>query len=432
MHEQAGGPPCGSGTAEMAEMTVVSTERLGSGQRPRARDCGITIGTFPPGEHNAITDVPGVAVGHSTIIRGEGVLVPGRGPVRTGVTAILPHPRDLFDEKVAGVVHSINGFGEVTNADQVREMGVIEGPIILTNTLNVPRVADYVIDWALARHFEMGVSDWNLSPIVAETNDQYLNDIRGRHVGREHVLAAIAGARSGPVAEGSVGGGTGMSCLGFKGGIGTASRTVAAGSERWTLGVLLQANFGRRGELRVDGVPVGRDLIGWLDEADRRHRATHAFPPGERIPRARATKDAPDPPASSKSIIIVIATDAPLTPRQLRRLAVRSSFGLARTGSTGSSTSGDFVIAFSTANRVAHRPAAPVQALSAVAETSPRGDTAPPPINDLFAAAIEATEEAVLNAVFKADTMIGRDGHVRHGLPIEETLAILRRHGARA
>jgi D-aminopeptidase len=400
-------------------MATMPDGTCNAARHPRARDCGIVIGSRTPGEHNAITDVPGVAVGHSTIIRGDGALVPGRGPVRTGVTAVLPHPGDLFREKVAGVVHRINGFGEVTNAEQVREMGVLEGPLLLTNTLNVPRVADYAIDWALERYPEMGVSDWNLSPIVAETNDQYLNDIRGRHVAREHVLAAIEGARSGPVEEGSVGGGTGMSCLGFKGGIGTASRLVDVGSVsavdntgtgRWTIGVLVQTNFGHRGELRVDGVPVGRELLGWLDEADRRHQQT-------------------DPGVTSKSIIIVVATDAPLTVRQLRRLAVRSSHGLARTGSMGSSTSGDFVIAFSTANRVAHQPAAPTYTWTSVAETSLRDDPSPPPINHLFEAVIEATEEAVLNAIFRADTMIGRDWHVRHGLPIEETLAILHRYG---
>ncbi len=407
-------------------------------RRPRARECGIVIGSLPPGEHNAITDVPGVAVGHCTLIRGDGALVPEQGPVRTGVTAILPHPGDLFYEKVVGTVHTINGFGEVTNADQVREMGVLEGPILLTNTLSVPRVADALIDWALMRYPQMGITDWNLSPIVAETNDQYLNDMRGRHVGPAHVTEAIAGARPGLVEEGAVGGGTGMSCFGFKGGIGTASRVVDAGAGRWTVGVLVQSNFGRRGELRVDGVPVGRELLPWLEEADRRHRERHPEAAAGREGRPGAPGSATgvagpgEPPQASdpgNSAILVIATDAPLTVRQLGRLAVRSSFGLARTGSLGDSSSGDFVIAFSTVNRVAHRPSAAAYSLGAVAETTSPDGASPPAINHLFAAVIEATEEAVLNSIFKADTMIGRDGHVRHGLPIEETLAILGHHG---
>ena len=196
--------------------------------RPRTRDCGIIIGALPTGAHNAITDVPGVKVGHSTLIEGEGPLIAGAGPVRTGVTAIWPHSGDLFYEKVAACVHTINGFCEVTNSDQVREMGVVEGPILITNTLNVPRVADYAIDWAFEHYPQMGITDWGISPVVAETSDMVLNDIRGRHVQREHVFAAIDGATAGPVEEGSIGGGTGMSCLGFKGGIGTASSSPSA------------------------------------------------------------------------------------------------------------------------------------------------------------------------------------------------------------
>ena len=391
--------------------------------RPRARDCGIIIGSLPTGAHNAITDVPGVKVGHSTLIDGEGPLVPGVGPVRTGVTAIWPHSGDLFYEKVAACVHTINGFGEVTNADQVHEMGVIEGPILITNTMNVPRVADYAIDWALDRYQQMGVTDWGISPLVSETSDLYLNDIRGRHVSREHVFAAIDGATAGPVEEGSVGGGTGMSCLGFKGGIGTASRIVEIGDRRFAVGVLVQSNFGRRGDLRIDGAPVGRELLPWLDEADRQHVTRRP----ERSPGGAQSKGASP---HSNSIIIVIATDAPLTVRELRRVAVRASFGLARVGSMGSTTSGDFVIAFSNANRAAHRPESSVYEWRALAEmvTRERPDD-PPPINAFFVAAIEATEEAILNSMFKSPTMVGRDGHVRHGLPIEETVHIMRRYG---
>ncbi len=393
--------------------------------RPGARDCGIIIGALPIGAHNTITDVAGVKVGHSTLIEGEGPLTPGAGPVRTGVTAIWPHSGDLFHEKVAACVHTINGFGEVTNSEQVHEMGVVEGPILITNTLNVPRVADYAIDWTFEHYPQMGITDWGISPVVAETSDMYLNDIRGRHVRREHVFAAIDGATGGPVEEGSVGGGTGMSCLGFKGGIGTASRIVEIGGSRFTVGVLVQSNFGRRGDLRIDGVPVGRELLPWLEEADRQHAAKH--PERNEV----KSKDAsPHSNSHSNSIIIVVATDAPLTVRELRRVAVRASFGLARVGSMGGTTSGDFVIAFSNANRVAHRPESSVYEWRALAEmlTRDRPDD-PPPINPFFIAAIEATEEAILNSMFKSPTMVGRDDHVRHGLPIEETVHIMRRYG---
>ncbi|HET7090680.1 MAG TPA: P1 family peptidase, partial [Anaerolineae bacterium] len=373
--------------------------------RPRTRDCCILIGALPTGTHNAITDVPGVKVGHSTLIEGEGALIPGSGPIRTGVTAVWPHSGDLFYEKVAACVHTINGFGEVTNSEQVHEMGVVEGPILITNTLNVPRVADYAIDWAFEHYPQMGITDWGISPVVAETSDMYLNDIRGRHVQREHVFAAIDGATAGPVEEGSVGGGTGMSCLGFKGGIGTASRIVGIGDRRFTVGVLVQSNFGRRGDLRIDGVPVGRELLTWLDEADRQHIAQH--PERNEVESKGA---APHSNSHSNSIIIVVATDAPLTVRELRRVAVRASFGLARVGSMGGTTSGDFVIAFSNANRVAHRPDSSVYEWHALAEmvTRERPDD-PPPISPFFIAAIEATEEAILNSMFKSPTMVGRD-----------------------
>lgn len=366
--------------------------------RPRARDLGIQIGALPTGKWNAITDVAGVRVGHTTLVRGEGSLIPGVGPVRTGVTAILPQPGDLFEEKVVAAVHRINGFGEVTNSEQVHEMGVLEGPIMLTGTMNVPRVADAVIDWALARNPAMGVTTWGISPIVAECSDAWLNDLRGRHVNAQHVFAAIEAATSGPVAEGCVGSGTGMSCYEFKGGIGTSSRVIDQSLGGFTVGVLVMSNFGRRTQLRIDGVPVGQALADWPEPA-----AT-AAPPGR------------------SSIIIVLATDAPMDPRQLRRLCVRAGAGLARTGSTYGTTSGDFLIAFSTANRIPHAPKEPSLPIRIVAEDGPV-------INALFGAVVEATEEAILNSLFKATTMVGRDGHTRYALPIEATLAILGRHG---
>jgi len=326
-----------------------------SEHRPRARDVGIRLGLLPTGTNNAITDVAGVTVGQTTIIRGEGKLVPGLGPVRTGVTAILPHDGDLFSEKVVACVETINGFGEVANALQVNEMGWLEGPIMLTNTLNVGAVCDYVMQWAMEHSQSMGVSTWGISPVVSETFDGYLNDIRGRHVKYAHVLSAIESAHGGAVEEGTVGGGTGMTCFGFKGGTGTSSRVVRiehAGLERsWTLGVLVQANFGTRELLMIDGVPVGRELHEWQPEA-------------------------PVPPKEG-SIVMVMATDAPLDFRQLGRVARRCGAGLARTGSIYGNTSGDFVIAFSTANTVPHDPTGLTRSVEVVNEVQRRGQEPP-------------------------------------------------------
>jgi D-aminopeptidase len=376
--------------------------------RPRARDLGLTFGDLPTGLHNAITDVPGVHVGHVTLIEGEGALIPGVGPIRSGVTAILPHEGSIFREKVAAAVHRINGFGEITNSDQVREMGVIETPILLTGTQNVPRVADAVLDWAFAQDPAMGVTTWGPSPLVAECSDMYLSDVRGRHVHSEHVIDAIGRASRGPVAEGGVGGGTGMSCCEFKGGIGTSSRVLPAGAGGYTLGALVMSNFGRREHLLVAGVPVGRELREWQGPASL-----------------------VNPDRLGSSIIMVLATDAPLDPRQLDRVSVRAGGGLARTGGLYSTSSGDFVIAFSTTNRVPHVPERPVLRQDVVAESMLAGQAYPatPVINLLFQAALEATEEAILNSVFAAETVVGRDYHVRHALPVEEVVRILRRCG---
>lgn len=376
--------------------------------RPRAREIGLKIGTLPTGQYNAITDVAGVLVGQVTLIEGDGPLVPRVGPIRTGVTAIRPHPGDVFREKVMACVHRINGFGEVTNAEQVKEMGVIETPILLTGTQNVPRVADAVLDWAFARDSEMGVTTWGPGPVVAECSDQYLSDVRGRHVRTEHVIQAIDSATSGSVAEGGVGGGTGMSCCEFKGGIGTSSRLIPAEAGGFTVGVLVMSNFGRREHLLVDGVPVGRALKDWNGPASQIN-----------------------PDSLGSSIIIILATDAPLDPRQLERLCVRAGAGLARTGGLYSTSSGDFVIAFSTANRVPHLPEAPILDYRQIAESLQLGQDWPATavINHLFQASIEATEEAILNSMFAAETMMGRDGHIRHAIPIEETVHIMRHFG---
>jgi D-aminopeptidase len=420
-------------------------------KRPRARDLGIKIGRIKTGRYNAITDVAGVRVGHVTLIEGAGKLVPGTGPIRTGVTAILPHGSDLFLEKVTGAVLSINGFGEVTNAEQIHEMGCLEGPIMLTNSLNVARVADAVIDWSLDRNKAMGTETWGISPVVAETNDMYLNDIRGRHVNRDHVFLAIDSAKGGPVEEGAVGGGTGMICYDFKGGIGTASRKLPDKLGGYAVGVLAQTNFGWRPQLMIDGVPIGRELEHYKPV----RRKTINPPPvtpaqaggarGARRPERsavvskEAAKQSPSRDlgiASQKtlamtrdarvtdsgSVIVVLATDAPCSTRILTRLAARAQNGLARTGSHTGNTSGDFVIAFSTPRRKKHFADALTYPAEQIIE---QGDL----INYLFWAVVEATEEAVLNSLFKADTMIGRDDRVVPGLPIEETVEWMKRYG---
>ncbi len=373
--------------------------------RPRARDLGIKIGRIKPGRYNAITDVAGVRVGHTTIVEGSGKLIPGKGPIRTGVTAILPHGGDLFLEKVTGTVHRINGFGEVTNSEQIHEMGFIEGPVMLTNTWNVPRVADAVIDWSIERNKSMGVDTWGISPVVTETSDQFLNDARGRHVNREHVFHAIDSAAGGAVAEGAVGGGTGMICYDFKGGIGTASRKLPDKLGGYTVGILTQTNFGWRPQLTIDGVPVGRELAQYKPL----RRKSETPPEAQR-------------PLDGGSVIVVIATDAPCSHRILNRLAMRAQNGLARTGSHTGNTSGDFVIAFSTTRRKKHYADALTYTAEQVIE---QGDL----INYLFWSVVEATEEAVLNSLFKADTMIGRDERVVPGLPIQETVDVMKKYG---
>ena len=373
--------------------------------RPRARDLGIKIGRIKPGRYNAITDVAGVRVGHTTIVEGSGKLIPGKGPIRTGVTAILPHGGDLFLEKVTGTVHRINGFGEVTNSEQIHEMGFIEGPVMLTNTWNVPRVADGVIDWSIERNKAMGVDTWGISPVVTETSDQFLNDARGRHVNREHVFHAIDSAAGGAVAEGAVGGGTGMICYDFKGGIGTASRKLPDKLGGYTVGILTQTKFGWRPQLTIDGVPVGRELAHYKPL----RRKTETPPEAQR-------------PLDGGSVIVVIATDAPCSHRILNRLAMRAQNGLARTGSHTGNTSGDFVIAFSTTRRKKHYADALTYTVDQIIE---QGDL----INHLFWSVVEATEEAVLNSLFKADTMTGRDDRVVPALPIEETVALMKQYG---
>jgi D-aminopeptidase len=358
--------------------------------RPRTRDVGLRVGVLPSGQLNAITDVQGVLVGHTTLIKGDNV--------RTGVTAILPHNGNLFREKVPGAIFVGNGFGKLAGSTQVNELGEIETPILLTSTLSVPRVADYLMDYMLALPGNEQVQ--SINPLVGETNDGYLNDIRGRHISRDDVFAAIKGAKSGAVEEGSVGAGTGTVAFGFKGGIGTASRKLPARLGGFTVGVLVQSNFG--GVLTINGAPVGQELGRYYlkDELS-------------------AAQSSPD-----GSIIMVIATDAPLDARNLRRMASRAMLGLARTGGSGSNGSGDYVIAFSTAPEV--RVRVPNQRDGNLTrDLKTLGNDAMSP---LFLAVIEATEEAIYNSLFRATTVSGR-GHTVEALPMDRTVEILRKHG---
>ncbi|HKG47323.1 MAG TPA: P1 family peptidase [Pyrinomonadaceae bacterium] len=365
--------------------------------RPRAREAGVTVGVLPTGPLNAITDVEGVLVGHTTIIRGDNI--------RTGVTAILPHGGNLFREKVPGAVFVGNGFGKLAGSTQVNELGEIETPILLTSTLSVPRVADFLIDYMLALPGNEEVQ--SINPLVAETNDGYLNDIRGRHISRDDVFSAIKGAKGGAVAEGSVGAGTGTVAFGFKGGIGTSSRKLPARLGGFTVGVLVQSNYG--GILTINGAPVGRELERYYLKDEL------TTPAVERQPQ----QNQPD-----GSIIIVIATDAPVDARNLNRMAARAMMGLARTGAAGSNGSGDYAIAFSTSPDVRVRPLTPNE------RNTPRNlkTLANDAVSPLFLAVIEATEEAIYNSLFRATTTTGR-GRTVEMLPLDRTLEVLRKHG---
>ena len=359
--------------------------------RPRVRDVGIELGDYKPGRYNAITDVEGVSVGHETLIAGEGALIPGKGPVRTGVTAVIPHGGNVFREKLRASAFVINGYGKSVGIPQLIELGTLETPILLTNTLNVGLVMDALIDYMLDRNPDIGVTTTSVNPVVCECNDSFLNDIRGRHVKKHHALKALSEAHGGIVEEGAVGAGTGMSAFEFKGGIGTSSRTLKSEGGGYTVGVLVLSNFGRREDLRIDGVPVGKEL------------------------RSYGLRGG----GGKGSIIIIMATDAPLNSRQLFRLAKRGAHGIARTGSYSSHSSGDFVIAFSTKNKVPHYYE------KGSLEEEILLDEALDPI---FKAAVEATEEAILNSLFKAETMVGRDNHVRVAIPVDEVVKIMRKY----
>ena len=368
------------------------------GRRARAREIGIKIGGMEPGRYNAITDVEGVGVGHVTIIEGEGPLIVGKGPVRTGVTAIVPHQGNLYEEKVRAAIYPYNAYGKCTGLLQVMHMGFIETPILLTDTLNTWIVADALVDYM---YEVLEVKATSINPVVGETNGSYLNDSVGRHVRRRHVFEALDKAFSpmglGPVEEGNVGGGTPMSGFEFKGGVGTASRV----SPEFSLGVLVQLNLGRREDLMINGVPVGREL-------------TDVKPRGLQ---------------SSSSIMVIIATDLNLTSLQLWKVARRAVLGLARTGSYGGVFSGDFIIAFSTCKRDIEPPK----------RREPSRLEYRPMLKELrleesyldlvYRAAVEATEEAVINAMFKAETMVGRDYNTRLEIPLDRVKEVMAKHG---
>ncbi len=376
-----------SGAGQTAETSGISPEE----PRARARDLQIVIGRYPPGPFNAITDVAGVKVGHVTLIKGEGPLKPGEGPVRTGVTVIIPRD-DVWQRKVPAGAFVLNGTGEMTGLAWVAESGFLEYPIALTNTLNVPRVANGIISWMIKRYPGIGITDDTLTPVVAECDDSHLNDIQGRHVSEQDVIQALDRASAGPVAEGAVGAGTGMVSYGFKGGIGTSSRRLPEEEGGYTVGVLVNANHGRRPELVIAGVPVGR-----LYDRDEPFGGQSSVPEG-----AGAVVREERPDGGEGSIIVIIATDAPLDSRQLTRLAKRAALGLARTGSIARHGSGDFMLAFSTANAIPHYPKDRTFSMTHLADTH---------LNPLLTATVEATEEAIVNALTTARTVVGRDNH---------------------
>jgi D-aminopeptidase len=390
-------------------------------RRARLRDLGITVGTLPPGPLNAIADVPGVRVGHTTLIRGDGPLEVGRGPVRTGVTAIHPHEGDAFVSSVPAAIAVLNGTGEITGRSHVDELGLLESPILITNTLSVGEVHRACVEWLCRRNPTIGPRHF-VVPVVAETFDGFLNDAVGQHVTREHVFAALDGAAGGAVAEGNVGGGTGMRLFGFKGGIGTASRTVPVEDAVYTLGVLVQGNFGNRADLLVDGVPVGPELVGYAPPDTPRIGGHESTAPVPFEPTEPTWRGPGDEPQKDGSVIVVIATDAPLSERQLARLCRRGMLGLSRVGSTSGNTSGDLLIAFSNApaNRVDRFDSSPHLAAVRLADGR---------LGGLFQATVEATAEAVLNALVAAETMVGRDGNTSHALPHDLLCDVMRRHG---
>jgi D-aminopeptidase len=352
------------------------------GRRKRLRELGIIIGDLAPGPFNAITDVRGVRVGHATIIKGQ-----GRGAVRTGITVLLPHEGNIYEERLFASSFGLNGWGEMTGLAAIEETGLLATPIFLTGTYNVGIVQSAASAYLRKTNPGLGLSGGTVHPVVAECFDDFLSDTPSRPVSAKDVFAAIESAAGGPVSEGAVGGGTGMTSFGFKGGIGTSSRKIKTGA---TVGVLAMANTGGRDQLRIDGAPVGREIRGF-DEAEKR----------------------------TKSIILIAATDAPLLPYQLRKIAKRVALGLARVGAISETGSGDIILAFSTANRVPRVPAGAVQNIRAVNDFL---------ITPLYQATVEATQEAILNALTSAQTVIGRDGNTSYGISLDQVERIMKKY----
>ena len=368
----------------LAIIAMAATSTPLSAQRARARDLGVKPGVFTPGALNAITDVAGVRVGQTTVVEGTNV--------RTGVTAILPHGGNVFTDRVPAALHVGNGFGKITGVTQLRELGELETPILLTCTLCVWKAADAMVEWLLERPDMTNVR--SINPLVAETNDGTLNDIRSRPIKPEHVRAALTGATSGPVAEGSVGAGTGTVAFGWKGGIGTSSRVLPKSLGGWTVGVLVQTNFG--GILQVLGAPVGKELGQYAFKRE-------AESPGDR---------------GDGSCVIVVATDAPLSDRNLERLAARAIMGLARTGSSASNGSGDYALAFSTSDKVRRASTATRLTTEELANEQMSG---------LFEGAVEATEEAIYNSLFQATTTTS-NGRTIEAIPLDKVRAVLTKY----
>jgi D-aminopeptidase len=404
-----------TGLREVGHAAMIGRTKGGT---VRARELGLQIGLLEPGPGDAITDVPGVLVGHTTLIDGDGPLVVGTGPVRTGVTVVVPHDDHVWTEPVFAGCHRLNGNGELTGLEWIRESGQLGGVIGITNTHSVGVVRDALVRHAAAEH-ATHAAFWSL-PVVGETYDGALNDINGFHVTAAHVDAAIAAASGGPVAEGNVGGGTGMICHEFKGGIGTASRRLGDADGAWTVGALVQANYGDRELLRVDGVPVGSaiprtDVPSPWDEWARLDPAAATDPV---IHSARSG-------AGGGSIIVILATDAPLLPNQCERVAQRASLGVARMGSIASNGSGDLFLAFATGNRGLGR---------ITTERDPRLTVGAQVLVDraitpLFQAAVEAVEAAVVNALLAAETMTGRDGITAYAIDHDRLLDVMARYG---
>jgi D-aminopeptidase len=373
-----------AGTAILPSASPFSPGPLvaGDGRRKRLRELGIVIGDLAPGPFNAITDVRGVRVGHTTIIKGR-----GKGAARTGVTVLLPHEGNIYEERLFASSFGLNGWGEMTGLAAIEETGLLATPVFLTGTYNVGIVQSAASAYLRKTNPEMGISRATVHPIVAECFDDFLSDAPSRPIAAKDVLDAVASASGGPVAEGAVGGGTGMTSFGFKGGIGTSSRKTESGA---TVGVLVMANTAGRNQLRIDGAPVGRELRGF-EEIEKR----------------------------TKSIILVAATDAPLLSYQLKKIAKRVALGLARVGAISGTGSGDIILAFSTANRIPRSPSGPVQKIRAVNDFL---------ITPLYQATVEATQEAILNALTSAETIVGRDGNTSYGIPLDQVERIMRRY----